>query len=243
MPTVWIPPLMRSLAGGQEHIAVPGETVREVIEALDARHPGLKERLCQDDRLSPGLTLTVDGVMSHKGLRQRLNEDSEVHFVPAIGGGSGPIVSARSHEQQIQTVIDVLKRNLQSIWDGDVEAYRETTAEDVSFFEWYISPQRIDGIDFHLRELSVHGAVVGGGEGSRVEHEILQPRVQIYGDTAIVSYTLLIRAITGSGAAHRSHNESRVFYNTGSADAPNWKLVHCHKSPVATAGNLNVLRT
>jgi hypothetical protein len=146
-----------------------------------------------------------------------------------------------NHEQLIQSVLDVLHRNLQSIWDGDVEAYRATTAEDVSFFEWYISPQRIDGIDFHLRELGVHGAVVGG-QGNRIEHEILQPRVQFYGNTAIVSYTLLIRAVGESGVTHRSHNESRVFYNTGSADTPEWKLVHCHKSPIATDSSMGVLR-
>lgn len=50
-----------------------------------------------------------------------------------------------------QAILDTLHRNLQSIWDSDLEAYRATTADDVSFFEWYISPQRIDGIDFHLR--------------------------------------------------------------------------------------------
>ena len=140
------------------------------------------------------------------------------------------------------TLLDLLDRNLQCIWDGDTDAYRATTAEDVSFFEWYISPQRIDGIDFHLRELAVHGAVLGGA-GRRVEHEILQPRVQIYGDTAILTYTLLIRAVGEAGVVHRSHNETRVFHNFGSADAPDWKLVHCHKSPIATADSLAVLRS
>jgi hypothetical protein len=35
-----------------------------------------------------------------------------------------------------ETIMDTLNRNLQSIWDGDVETYRATTADDVSFFEW-----------------------------------------------------------------------------------------------------------
>ena len=146
-----------------------------------------------------------------------------------------------------QAIMDVLNRNLQSIWDGDVEAYRATTAEDVSFFEWYISPVRIDGLDFHLRELRVHSAVVSGGatdeEGeSHVEHEILQPRVQVYDDTAVVTFTLMIRAASGAGVVHKSHNETRVFHNFGAAGAPEWKLVHCHKSPVATAESVAVLR-
>jgi ketosteroid isomerase-like protein len=140
-----------------------------------------------------------------------------------------------------EMILDILDRNLRSIWDGDVETYRATTADDVSFFEWYISPQRIDGLDFHLRELAVHKDVVSGG-GGQIEHEILQPRVQVYGDTAIVTYTLLIRAVGDAGVVHRSHNESRVFFNFGTADAPHWQLVHCHKSPIATAESLAVLR-
>jgi hypothetical protein len=140
-----------------------------------------------------------------------------------------------------ETILEVLDRNLQSIWDGDEETYRATTADDVSFFEWYICPQRIDGLDFHLRELRVHKDIVGGG-GSRVEHEILQPRVQVYGSTAIITYTLLIRAVSEIGVVHKSHNETRVFHDFGTADAPQWKLVHCHKSPVATADSTTVLR-
>jgi hypothetical protein len=141
----------------------------------------------------------------------------------------------------IDTILDILHRNLQSIWDGDEETYRATTADDVSFFEWYISPQRIDGLDFHLRELRVHKDIVGGA-GSRIEHEILQPRVQVYDSTAIITYTLLIRAVSEAGTVHKSHNETRVFYNFGDTDVPQWKLVHCHKSPIATAESAAVLR-
>ena len=140
-----------------------------------------------------------------------------------------------------ETIMHVLDRNLRSIWDGDVDAYRETTSEDLSFFEWYISPQRIDGLDLHLRELRVHKDVMSG-DGRRIEHEILQPRIQDLGVTVIVTYTLLIRAVNESGVVHKSHNETRVFHNFGSADAPQWKLVHCHKSPIATAASRTVLR-
>jgi ketosteroid isomerase-like protein len=93
----------------------------------------------------------------------------------------------------------------------------------------------------------VHSAVVSGGateEGgeSHVEHEILQPRVQVYGDTAIVTFTLMIRAASSAGVVHKSHNETRVFHNFADG-APVWKLVHCHKSPVATAESMAILRT
>ncbi len=87
MATVWIPPLLRDLTGGQERVAVPGEKVRELIAALDSRYPGLGARLIEEDALRRGIVLTIDGVANRQGLRARVQADSEVHFVPAIGGG------------------------------------------------------------------------------------------------------------------------------------------------------------
>ena len=87
MPTVWIPSLLRDLTGGEDSLTVPGETVGQVIENLDARYPGLLERLCVDGRLRPNIAVVVDGVTSRQRLRHRLTETSEVHFIPAISGG------------------------------------------------------------------------------------------------------------------------------------------------------------
>ena len=43
-----------------------------------------------------------------------------------------------------------LDRHLQSIFMKDLETYRATTSVDLSLFEWYITPHRQDGLDFHL---------------------------------------------------------------------------------------------
>lgn len=88
MAIAWIPPLLRDLSGGLERLEIPGATVREVIDQLDQRFPGMRERLIADDALRPGITVVVDGVVSRKRLRHPLNERSEVHFLPAISGGS-----------------------------------------------------------------------------------------------------------------------------------------------------------
>jgi molybdopterin synthase sulfur carrier subunit len=88
MPVVWIPALLRDLTGGEENVTVPGETVQQVIENLDERYPGIKERLCEEGRLRPNIAVIVDGVSSRQRLRHRLTETSEVHFVPAISGGA-----------------------------------------------------------------------------------------------------------------------------------------------------------
>ena len=139
-----------------------------------------------------------------------------------------------------RVVLEALDKNLRSIWEGDADLYRATTADEVTFFEWYISPDRIDGIDFHMREIKVHASVLG--EGGTIEHEILNPKVQFYGAIAIVTYTLMIRSASGGKVIHKSHHETRVFHDTGSEEAPEWKLVHCHKSPINTVDSLGVLR-
>ncbi|MCB0198566.1 MAG: nuclear transport factor 2 family protein [Caldilineae bacterium] len=124
-------------------------------------------------------------------------------------------------------VMEIVHRNLQAIWDADPDAYSETCAPDVSFFEWYVTTQRIDGIDFHLREILVHAGALGGSSGARTEHEILQPRVQVFGDTAVVTYTLLVRSVRDGAVSRTQQNETRVLHRFDDG----WKLVHCHKSP------------
>jgi molybdopterin synthase sulfur carrier subunit len=87
MATAWIPSLLRQLTGGRETVTVAGSTVRQLIEQLDAMYPGLKPRLSDGDTLRPGLAVVVDGQVATLGLAQPVSQESEVHFLPAIGGG------------------------------------------------------------------------------------------------------------------------------------------------------------
>ena len=87
MPVVWIPSLLRDITAGQRSVVVEGDTVRQVIENLESKHPGIKERLCDGDQLRPSISIVVDGHTSTLRLRQRLRESSEVHFVISISGG------------------------------------------------------------------------------------------------------------------------------------------------------------
>jgi hypothetical protein len=44
MATVWIPPLLRELTGGESQVLASGNTIREIIEDLDIHYPGLMAR-------------------------------------------------------------------------------------------------------------------------------------------------------------------------------------------------------
>jgi len=87
MPTVWIPAPLRTLTNQHETVRVPGATVREVIDHLDAQYPGIKARLCDGDSLRRGMVVAIDAEVSRLGLDQTVDENNEVHFLPAIGGG------------------------------------------------------------------------------------------------------------------------------------------------------------
>jgi molybdopterin synthase sulfur carrier subunit len=87
MPTVWIPSLLRDLTGGRESVEIPGDTVGEILTALETTYPGVRARLCEGYRLAPTVTAHVDGKSARRGLDQPLKEESEIQFLPTIAGG------------------------------------------------------------------------------------------------------------------------------------------------------------
>jgi len=84
---VWIPALHRDLTNGAEIVKISGETVGELIANLDAQFPGMAARLLDNGRIRPYISVAINGTISSRGLHQKLREPSEVHFVPALGGG------------------------------------------------------------------------------------------------------------------------------------------------------------
>ena len=87
MATVFIPALMRKLTGGKATVEVSGANVREIVNNLEELHPGLKERLVDKWKLKSNITVAVDGQVTPLGMLEKVGENSEVHFLPAIGGG------------------------------------------------------------------------------------------------------------------------------------------------------------
>ena len=89
MAEVWIPPKLQVLTAGNQQVQVEGATVRRLINNLEEQHPGIKEYLVDDeeDDLIPGLAVIIDGEVSQLGMLDKVGESSEVHFLPAIGGG------------------------------------------------------------------------------------------------------------------------------------------------------------
>ena len=84
---VTLPPtLVRLFPGAPRQVEVAATTVAEVIDALDARWPGMRDRLCESDvRLRRQINVFVAGERTM--LQSRLDPGAEVVILLAIVGG------------------------------------------------------------------------------------------------------------------------------------------------------------
>ncbi|HUI24977.1 MAG TPA: ubiquitin-like small modifier protein 1 [Candidatus Kryptonia bacterium] len=87
---VRIPTPLRRFTGGSDEVNLQGATVGAVVDDLEHRHPGIKERLCDDEgRVRRFVNIYVNGddirFLSH--LDTAVKDGDEVSIVPAIAGG------------------------------------------------------------------------------------------------------------------------------------------------------------
>jgi hypothetical protein len=132
---------------------------------------------------------------------------------------------------------EFLLKHLSSIQENNIPEYHETTAEDLTLYEWWVTPHRLDGLPFHefmMTSNASRGSVFGAednGQQAKSRLDLANLHIQRYGDTAIASYTLLISTALPEGVKVASHNESRVMVKLNGS----WKVVHVHKSPAYAA--------
>jgi len=134
-------------------------------------------------------------------------------------------------------ILSFLKRHLHTIQQNDLQAYHATTSEDLTLYEWWVTPHRIDGLPFHdfMMESNAQRGTVFGAEvrgEARTRFDLSNLHIQRYGNTAIASYTLLVSTNGADGVTVASHNETRVMVQEAAGE---WKVIHVHKSPAYQA--------
>ena len=87
MATIFIPTMLQKMTDGAQKVDMEVRNVRQVIDRLEELYPGIQDRLLEDGDIAPNIAVAIDGDVAIMGLFQRVGENSEVHFVPAIGGG------------------------------------------------------------------------------------------------------------------------------------------------------------
>lgn len=87
MPTLFIPHQMRELTAGRDRIEIPAGSLRQALRAVEAEFPAFVAQIRVDDALVPGLAASIDGAFASRGLLAQIGPTSEVHLIPAVGGG------------------------------------------------------------------------------------------------------------------------------------------------------------
>lgn len=88
--TVRVPTTLRTLTGGESEVSVEGETVGAVLTALDAAHPGFKDKIFDDEgklRRFVNVFVADDDVRFMDGLDTPVPDGETLSIIPAVAGG------------------------------------------------------------------------------------------------------------------------------------------------------------
>ena len=86
-----IPTPLRKFSGGAARIAANGGTVAAVLDAIGGQHPGLKERICEDDgeiRRFVNVFVNGENVRDLDGVSTIVKSGDEIGIIPAMAGGA-----------------------------------------------------------------------------------------------------------------------------------------------------------
>ena len=89
--TVRVPTILRSLTGGASEVAVDGAaTLAELLDKLDADHPGIRARVLDDDgklRRFVNIYVGEEDVRFADGLNTATPDGATISIIPAVAGG------------------------------------------------------------------------------------------------------------------------------------------------------------
>ena len=86
---VRIPTILRTYTQGEKTVHGDGDTLLQVIDDVEARHPGLKDRLVEDTGLRRFVNVYVndEDVRFTGGLEAPTADGDVVVVLPAVAGG------------------------------------------------------------------------------------------------------------------------------------------------------------
>ncbi|HEV3112051.1 MAG TPA: ubiquitin-like small modifier protein 1 [Candidatus Binataceae bacterium] len=87
---VRVPTPLRRFTAGNGEVAALGASIKEVINDLESRHPGMRDRLLDDKgeiRRFVNIYLNGDDVRFLDQLNSAVKDGDDISIVPAIAGG------------------------------------------------------------------------------------------------------------------------------------------------------------
>lgn len=130
-------------------------------------------------------------------------------------------ISAGKEARPVKETIMTLEEGAMERWrKGDPWGFAEISAPDVSYFDTG-TPSRLDGLEalkaeYAKRKGKIHYDVM----------EFINPKVQVHGDTAVLSYQFFSTKLNpdGSVASRTPWNCTEVFFKINGK----WRIIHTH---------------
>lgn len=88
--SVRVPTPLRKFTNGADEVNAQGESVRALVEDLERKFPGIKERICDETgkiRRFVNVYVNGDDIRFLQNLETSLKEGDNISIVPAIAGG------------------------------------------------------------------------------------------------------------------------------------------------------------
>jgi molybdopterin converting factor small subunit len=88
--SVRIPTILRAYTQGEAQVSADGGTLTDVIEALEAAHPGIKARVLDEEgqiRRFVNVYVNDDDVRFADGLGTATPDGTSISIIPAVAGG------------------------------------------------------------------------------------------------------------------------------------------------------------
>ena len=85
-----IPASLRKFAANNDTVVVEGPNVRSALDQLEAQHPGIKAKLCDDQgnvRRFINIYANSEDIRFLENLETKLADGAELQIVPALAGG------------------------------------------------------------------------------------------------------------------------------------------------------------
>ncbi len=90
MVKVKIPQVLQKLTDNKNEVEVDGKNIKEIIEYLEEKYKGIKERICDENgKIRRFINIYVNGedIRFINGEMTEVKDGDEVLIIPAIAGG------------------------------------------------------------------------------------------------------------------------------------------------------------
>lgn len=144
----------------------------------------------------------------------------DLRLISILGAMLMCVLMFASCKDDVSETLIAMEKNALTRWgSGDVNGYLDIYAEEITYFDT-ATEQRIDGLQaMQQRLLPLQGEI-------NIDHfEMINPRVQVHGNAAVLTYNLTDFVPQDDGSLKELRwNSTAVYARIGG----NWKIVHSH---------------